>query len=151
MSCYSYTLQNVVGQLLKLVGLWPMATHVTTNTHRLLRPGIDDNSSLIVNPLIVGPVTESLLVIAIIELLRRFKFGGPVQVIVPTVLLACLHSTRYLFWGFWVAPVFLIGAVAYVRWRDVSFWTAAEMIILLHVIANFIPLIGVVAERLHYS
>jgi hypothetical protein len=48
-----------------------------------------------------------------------------------------------------VAPVFLIGAGAYIYWRPVAFWIAARTIILVHFFYNAVVFIGVTAERMH--
>ena len=48
-----------------------------------------------------------------------------------------------------MAPVFLIGAGAYIHWRPIAFWIAARTIILLHFFYNALVFIGVTAERMH--
>jgi len=47
-----------------------------------------------------------------------------------------------------MAPVFLIGAGAYIYWRPIV-WIAARTIILLHFFYNALVFIGVTAERMH--
>ena len=42
-----------------------------------------------------------------------------------------------------MAPVFLIGAGAYIYWRPIAFWIAARTIILLHFFYNALVFIGV--------
>jgi len=142
-----------MGQLIRLLGLWPIITDPVTHVRRLVRPGIDRSISTVVttviDPLLIAPIGESLILIGVIELLRRLKFNIAVQIIVSASLSCLLHSIQYPFWGVWVAPVFFIGAGAYIYWRRVSFWIGAEMTILLHFFSNAIPFIGTLAGRLH--
>jgi hypothetical protein len=153
MTCYSFTLKAVIGLVIRLLGLWPVTIDSLTHLPRLVRPGIDRSTGTIVtaiiDPLVIAPIAESLVVIGIIELLRRLNFNAVIQILVSASLSCFLHSIQYPFWGFEVAPVFFIGAAAYVYWRRVSFWSGTQMIILLHFFLNSIVFISVTAERLH--
>ena len=148
MTCYSLTITAVEARVIRLLGLWPEISDPVTHVHRLVQLHMEDNRLVIV-ALLGAPIVESFVFIGIIELLRRLRLNTAVQVIVPVSLFCFLHSIPYHFYGFWVAPFFLISAGAYVYWRRVSFWIGAEMIILLHFFSNAMAFLSVVAERLH--
>ena len=150
MTCYTYTLQSINWRLIRLFDLWPKTIDPQTQALRLDRPGSDGTIlHAIISHLMIAPVAESLIVVAIIELFARLKFGIVVQILASASLSCFFHSIQYPLWGLEVAPVFLIGAGAYVYWRQVSFWTGTQMIILLHCFQNFIIFIGFLAERLN--
>jgi hypothetical protein len=148
-TCYTFTLQSLNWRLIRLFASWPKAMDPQTRALQLARPGVDDTIvHTVINKLVIAPVVESLIVIAVIELLRRLKFSVVVQIIISASLSCFFHSIQIPLWGLEVAPVFFIGAGAYVYWRRVSFWTGTQMIILLHCFHNVIIFIGFLAERL---
>jgi hypothetical protein len=72
-----------------------------------------------------------------------------VQIAVAVSISCFLESPRQPVWGLLAAPIFLIHAGAYIYWRPVAFWIAAQTIILLHFFYNALVFIGATAERLH--
>lgn len=91
---------------------------------------------------------ESILLIGVIELLRRLRFGHIVQVVVSTLLICALHSAVVPIWGLLSIPPFLIGTAAYVYWRRHSFWTAALITVALHFCINLSAFLAVVRRAL---
>lgn len=119
-----------------------------------LRLGISDSSTqpllvLAAGALLVAPIAESLAVIGLIAVLRRFGYTAVTQVAVSALAISSLHSLSYPIWGILVAPTFLIGGAAYVYWRKTSFYLAAGMIIGLHFISNVKPILSEIARRTH--
>ena len=112
-------------------------------------PGFDHLTSTPLVPLLISPVVDSFVVIGLIEVLRRLRFNVAVQIAVAVSISCFLEFPRRPFSGLLVAPVFLIGAGAYIYWRPVAFWIAARTIILLHFFYNALVFIGVTAERMH--
>jgi hypothetical protein len=150
MLCYSWTLETVTTRLIRLLGFWPETAYV----RRAVRlDGFDARTiavgRLALVTLILAPVLESFIVIAVVELLRRLKFNSAAQIIGSALLICLLHGIQYPVRGFVVAPAFLIGAATYIYWRRVSFWAGTQMIILLHSFGNSIVFLGDLAERLH--
>lgn len=94
-------------------------------------------------------MVDSFVVIGLIEVLRRLRFNVAVQIAVAFSISCFLEFPRRPFSGLLVAPVFLIGAGAYIYWRPVAFWIAARTIILVHFFYNAVVFIGVTAERMH--
>jgi hypothetical protein len=147
MTCYSLTLTDIDARLIRLWGLWPVKVDPITHVLRPVRPGIDD--SKIIDLLLISPVIESLIVIGVIELLRRLKFNIPTQIITSVSLVCLLHGIGSPFFAFLVAPAFFIMAGAYIYWRRISFWSGAQVIILVHFFGNVVPFISVMGEYLH--
>ena len=136
MTCYTFTLEYLGGRLGKLFVFTP-------------RFGVGHLASTPIVPLLISPVFDSFIVIGLIELVRWLRFNVAVQIAVAVSISCFLESPRQPFWGLLMAPVFLIGAGAYIYWRPVAFWIAARTIILLHFFYNAIVFIGVISEWPH--
>ena len=108
-----------------------------------------DLTSTPIVPLLISPVADSFVVIGLIELARRLRLNVAVQIAVAVSISCFLESPRQPVWGLLAAPIFLIPAGAYIYWRPVAFWIAAQTIILLHFFYNALVFIGATAERLH--
>lgn len=136
MTCYTFTLEYLALRLIRLF--------VLPATFR-----VGHATSPAIIPLFFAPVFESFIVIGLIELVRLLKGNVVVQIVVAVSISCFLESPRPSFWGLLKAPVFLIGAGAYIYWRSVGFWTAARTIILLHFFYNAIVFVSVITERPH--
>ncbi len=147
MACYTFALQTTLGRVTGLFGLWPVTVDPVRHVLRSVRPGID--YSRMIDFLFIAPVIESFIVIGIIEGLHRLNFKITVQLIASVIVICLLHSIQYSFWGFLVAPAFLIYAGTYVYWRRTSFWVGAQMIIAVHFFSNVPAFLIVIKERLH--
>lgn len=132
--CYTFTIGTLEARLVKILGLWPRTHDPVRHIVRNVQLGAEHSPAW--SALLLAPVFESLLVIGIIELLRRNKFGVTVQIAGSTLLICGLHSIAYLMWGFLVLPLFFVGAASYIYWRPISFWTGTLMIILVHFFWN---------------
>lgn len=143
-ACYGFTIETLEGKLIAILRLWPVTVDPVRHAVRPVRPGID--GAKIIDLLFLAPALESLFVIGIIELLRYFRLNVWIQLGVSTLAICLLHSCIYSFWGFVVAPSFLLGAATYVYWRRNSFWTGALMIIMLHACLNFPPFLTILAD-----
>lgn len=135
MTCYTFTLHYIVARLIWLFGFSPTSNRSITSTP--------------IVPLLIAPVVESFVVIGLIELVRRLKFKLAVQIAVPVLVSCFLESPLQPFWGIRSAPLFFIGAASYIYWRGVSFWTAAQIVILLHFFYNALVFLNVTARWLH--
>ncbi len=91
---------------------------------------------LFINGLLIGPVFESAIGIAVIEGLRRARCNVAVQVFASVSLMCVMHSIPYFLWGLLVAPLFLIDVGTYLYWRRLSFWTGVRMMIGVHALYN---------------
>ena len=147
MHCYSLTLASVTAQFIQLAGFWQTRVmEGDDNVLQYVRPGIDGAS--LANQLVIAPILESFIIIGVIELMRRLRFGLTVQVVTSVSVVCLLHALDYVFWAFAIVPSFFIDAVTYIYWRRVSFWVGTQMIIALHILFNSMPAITVIVERL---
>jgi hypothetical protein len=94
--------------------------------------------------LVLSPIFESLLLIAVIELLRWAHCPIWAQITAGALALALEHSTSWSPWGFIVAPAFAIEAFSYVYWRPTSRKVAFGMTACIHALHNLIIAIPVI-------
>ena len=145
MYCYAVALGGISSQLLVLGRFWEMRIDPEDNTARYVQPGLDD--STLVEVLLVAPVSESLIMIGIIELLRRFGFRAAIQLAASVSVSCLLHGVQYRFYAFSVAPAMFILAGTYIYWRHTSFWVGLQMIVLLHFALNCLPALSVIVQQ----
>lgn len=89
--------------------------------------------------LVISPVLESLVLIAIIELIRRLKFSVTTGIVVSTLFFSLLHSATIPVWGIVCIPAFFIQSASYVYWRHISFWAGFQTIVFIHFCSNVPP------------
>jgi hypothetical protein len=89
-----------------------------------------------VSAVLIAPIVESALLIALIGIARRFFAGKFVQIVLPASFLCLLHALAWPPWGLIVAPVFLLSAYGYLRWRAEGFLGAAFTTVLIHSFYN---------------
>jgi hypothetical protein len=147
MTCYAFTLNTVATRLIRLIACWPMLARPIERGLPRLPPWANDFSYLI-DALLIAPITESLIMIGVIECLRRLQFGVSMQLIASTGLICLIHSMRYLLWGVLAAPVFMIDAGTFIYWRRISFRTGTGMMIALHSLFNGIGALSFVSRHL---
>jgi hypothetical protein len=135
MTCYSVAIDLVAVRLAAALGLWRVRSApaaVESARHMLAQPwwrrGVVD--------LLVSPVVESLVIIAIIEVARRLKLGVLTGIVAATLLFSALHSFTIPIWGLICIPGFFIQAVSYNHWRCISFWAGLQAIVLVHAFSN---------------
>jgi hypothetical protein len=141
MACYSWTLSSLLGALFRAFSARRPPTGLFTSS---TSPSSALEKSIGV--LIFSPVFESLLLVAIIEILRGLRFPVGFQIFIAALVLCLSHSISWLPWGVIVAPGFTLGAFAYTRWRSTSKQTALGITILIHLLHNSIPAISDVAR-----
>jgi hypothetical protein len=84
---------------------------------------------------IVSPVVETLILMPLVLILRRFVGPGP-AVIASALLWAGAHSLQAAGWGLVVWWPFLIMAVALLAWRARGLWTAFALVLSIHALQN---------------
>jgi hypothetical protein len=147
LTCYDIAISVVTLRLLRLFGWWPMTIATPAVPPRPVDLGVADST---IWDFLWTPIVESALLIGVIELLRYLKCGAWVQVIVSTVLICALHSLQQpAIWGLAVLPGFLINTGAFVYWRKTSFWTGAQVMVILHFCSNILPILVVTRRMLH--
>jgi hypothetical protein len=93
--------------------------------------------------LLLSPVFESLLLVAVIELLRWLHCPLWAQISGATLALALEHSTSWSPWGLIIWPAFAVDAFSYVYWRATSRKVAYGITACIHALHNLIVAIPV--------
>ena len=133
MACYAIAANYLLGTVFWAVGA-PQAP-VGTLAERGY-PALE-----IVTALLLAPVVESLVLIGMIELMRRLRVPPSVQVVVSAVVFAVLHSLDGV-GGLAVAPGWAIMAIAYLAWRHISWRVGFVVVASIHALLNLMPAIS---------
>jgi hypothetical protein len=92
-----------------------------------------------------APIFESLMLIAVIELLRWVHGPLWLQISGAALVIGAMHSALWRTWGLVVAPAFAIDAFSYVYWRSSSRKIAFVITACIHSLHNLTPAISVIA------
>jgi hypothetical protein len=130
MTCYSYTLNSLFSRIGSISNsvipegvplLWRHERH-------WLGYGL---VSLVISPLI-----ESLILMLAIEFFGIIRLHKLMCVILSAAVMCALHWRYWWAWGIAVAPLFLISAGAYLRWRPVSRRVGYLVLVSIHAAMN---------------
>lgn len=140
MVCYSIAIDVTAGRVAEVLGLW---------TARSTPQALSNARHMVAGPwwkhavmdLLLSPIVESLMIVAIIELLRRLKFSVTTGIVVATLIFSALHSITIPIWGLICVAGFFIQSASYVYWRGTSFWAGLQAIVLIHAFSNLPPLL----------
>ena len=82
------------------------------------------------------PAVETLILVAVVELLRVIvrSFWG--TVCLTALLAAVLHSLSTPLWGILIAWTFFVQSLAYLTWRSHGWWRAYGLTMAVHAIHN---------------
>jgi hypothetical protein len=144
MLCYDAFIARVMSDIIRMFHLWPTVRDIATGRERLANPGIE---GALGSAFFTFPIIESLLLIAVIQLLDRIKATIAVQVIIAALLFSALHSIKFPIWGVLVFPFFILDGATFVYWRKFSIWSAGAMAIALHLLSNSVPTLHMLAGR----
>ena len=87
---------------------------------------------------VIGPMLETLLMIAPLLLLNRWLGPGP-AVIGSALLWGVVHSLQVPSWGLVIWWPFLILSIAFLTWRSQGIGTAILMTATIHGLHNSVP------------
>lgn len=143
--CYEITLSAFEQGIINVLRLWPTA-------FKVIQPGLPriptrEQTLYLAAAVLLGPIGESMIIIAVIEIFRRLRFGVVFQIVASLSLICILHSTEYAFFGLLAAPFFLADIGTYLYWRRESFWAGTWMMIILHSAYNAIIALRVVGQH----
>jgi hypothetical protein len=103
----------------------------------------------VISVLLIAPILESLILIGLIELLRRLRSPIFVQISVPAILSAAAHMP--LSHVFSHLPSWFIMAWAYLHWRRESWKTGFAVIASIHALLNLNGAIWAISYALYYQ
>jgi hypothetical protein len=101
-----------------------------------------------VSLLVLAPLIESLILIAMIELLRWLRSPAWLQIGLPALISAALHVP--VSHAVVVTPSWFIMASAYVMWRRVSRKVAFVVIASIHALFNLNAAIWTISYAIHH-
>jgi hypothetical protein len=131
-SAYGIAIGIINAKIIRLLGLWPVMVD-SEGVTRSIQPGLDQGT---IFRALIGPLIETILLIVVIEGLRKIRTTPIVQIVLSTILICILHSTSIPVWGLLVLPTFFFDTAAYVYWRPKSFWVAAQIMYAVHFFCN---------------
>ena len=129
MACYSITLSS-------LIAAWARAAHLRRPSPSFYLRG---DPADIVSLLVTAPLFESLVLIGVFELLRRFRAPERVQIFVTALFISGLHAPKWWPHAVIVLPTFCIQTASYLYWRRASWKTAFWVVALIHALDNILP------------
>ena len=137
MSCYCVTLEY-------FIIAWARALHPPPPSF-YLSGGI----GYVVNLLAVAPIIESLILVAVFELVRRAHASVAVQVITAAVFMSVPHAWRWWPHAVIVLPSFCIQSASYLYWRRTSWKTAFWVVASIHALNNSISAMSAIGRAIH--
>jgi len=145
-TCYVIAIELLGGRIAAALGLWRVrsAPAAVENARHMVAVPLWRQA---VMDLLISPIIESLVIIAIIEIARRLKVGALTGIVAATLLFGALHCATIPIWGLIVVPAFFIEAVSYNYWRRVSFWAGLQTIVLIHAFSNLAPFLYAFERR----
>lgn len=142
MVCYKIVL-NRIATALTILAIYPADGSLPSG----LPPLQAITPMLFISGLLLGPVFESLVIIGVIEGLRKLHLALALRVGIALFVICGLHSIPYFISGLLAAPLFLIDCGTYVYWRRVSFKCGAGMMIALHILYNAYSILHTASYR----
>jgi hypothetical protein len=140
MSCYCVTLSY-------FIAAWARALHIPPPPPSFyLSGGIGDVVAL----LAFAPITESLILVSVFELVRRAHAPTAVQVIAAAFFISEAHV-----WPWWphaviVLPSFCIQSASYLYWRRTSWKTAFWVVASIHALNNSISAVSAIGRAIQH-
>ena len=105
----------------------------------------------VIGLLIFGPLIESLILVAVFELVRRLRAPDWAQILTSALFVSELHVWPWWPHAFIVLPAFLIQSASYLYWRRVSWKEAYWVLVCIHSLNNVIPALTVVGRTIRHA
>jgi hypothetical protein len=127
---------------------WARALHIRPPPPSFyLSGGVGD----VVGLLVFAPIIESLILVAVFELVRRVHAPDAVQVITAALFVSELHT-----WPWWahaviVLPSFCIQSASYLYWRRTSWKTAFRVVASIHALNNSIAAVSAIGRAIQHG
>jgi hypothetical protein len=129
MACYCIALTS-------FIGAWAYVAHLRRPSPPFYLRG---NPADVISLLIAAPLIESLVLIGVFELVRRFHAPSTAQVFTAALFSSLMHLRPWWPHAVIVLPSFCIQAASYLYWRRISWKTAFWVLAWIHALDNFIP------------
>jgi hypothetical protein len=99
--------------------------------------------------LVGTPIIASLVLVGTVELLRVLRLPAFAQILVAAAILSAINGVSWRPFALIVAPLFLLSAYAYLRWRRESWLVALGYVILVHFLSSLVPALNVLVTHSH--
>ena len=139
MACYSVALSNLVNALIRANGSRPPAAFYLWMRHPVF---------YVLDALVLAPVLESLILIAVVEGAKRAGAPTLIQVFVAAWVISFMHAWPWAPHAIIVFPAFCVQAGSYLYWRRTTWKAGFGVLVAIHVLCNVIPTIGVIGYAL---
>jgi hypothetical protein len=90
----------------------------------------------VLDSMILFPIVAATVLVATIELLRLLRLPALLQIFLAAAASCAINGILWPPLAIVVAPLFLLSAYAYLRWRADSWWVALAYTILIIVISS---------------
>ena len=101
--------------------------------------------------LVFAPLIESLMLVGVFELVRRFRAPDWIQLVTSALFISELHVWPWWPHAFIVLPSFLIQSTSYSYWRRVSWKDAFWVLVCIHSMNNVIPALSAVGRAMRHA
>lgn len=136
--CALASLASLVGSL----GLAALATTVAgalgADVDAASPPAFDPGPLGFIGVVVFAPLAETLLLSALIALLRRFGLGARATAVVAALAWGGLHGLIAPLWFFGTVWAFFVFATGYLHWRARSYAHAFTAALVPHVLQNLV-------------
>ena len=141
MACYCIALSA-------FISAWAYAVHVKGPPRGFYLRG---DAADVFGSLLFAPVVESLILIAVFELVRRAHAPAAIQIGMAAFFISVGHA-----WPWWphaviVLPSFCIQAASYHYWRRVSWKDGFWVLVSIHALNNVIPTLSAVSRAMRHA
>jgi hypothetical protein len=127
---------------------WARALHIPRPPSSFyLSGGIGD----VVGLLAFAPIIESLVLVAVFELVRRAHAPEAVQVITAALFVSMAHASPWWPHAVIVLPSFCIQSASYLYWRRTSWKTAFWVVASIHALNNSIAAVSAIGRAIHHA
>jgi hypothetical protein len=141
MACYCLALDY-------FIIAWARALHIPQPPPSFyLSSGIGD----VVGLLAFAPIIESLILVAVFELVRRARAPDAVQVITAALFVSEAHASPWWPHAVIVLPSFCIQSASYLYWRRTSWKTAFWVVASIHALNNSIAAVSAIGRAIHHA
>lgn len=128
--------------LTSFIGAWARVAHLRRPAPPFYLRG---DPADVISLLVIAPLIESLILVGVFELVRRFHAPQTVQVFTAALFISALHARPWWPHAIIVLPSFCIQAASYLYWRRISWKTAFCVLGAIHALDNVLPALSALA------
>ena len=104
-------------------------------------PVLEQDIRSYISVVIVAPIIETLVMMAIFKLLQLFSLSLVQTALLSALICAVLHSLKMPIWGVGVFVLFFILSISYLVWRKESLKSAYWVTVGIHALNNLVIMI----------